>query len=160
LGHIILDLNGPPCSCGTVGCVEAYVGRDALVHRAVVRLPVYPESALEEHVTGGAQITAKLVAELAGQGDELCLSVMADVGLYVGQALCNVIVTCDPDVILIGGGIAGAGDVLFEPIRRTVRERTPISGFDPANIIPCGLGYEAGAVGAAALVWERSRLPH
>lgn len=156
VGHIILDPNGPSCNCGTEGCVEAYVGKDALVHRAISRVPAYPDSALCGYVDEEDQVSPKLIAELAAQGDELCCSVMDDAGFYIGLTLCNIIVVCDPDVVLIGGGIAGAGELLFGPIRQTVKRRTPISGFDPANIIPCGLGSEAGAIGAGALVWERS----
>ncbi len=156
VGHIILDLNGPPCNCGTVGCLEAFAGKQAIIDRAVTRLAAYPESALAQYVAEDrAGVTPKLIADLAKQGDELCLSVMSDIGLYIGQGLCNAIILCDPDVILIGGGIAGAGDVLLDRVRRTVKERAPLSGFDPANILPCQLGSKAGAVGAAALVWER-----
>ncbi len=156
IGHVILDLNGPPCSCGTMGCAEAFVGKQAIIDRALCKLAAYPNSALAQYAAADpAAVTPKLIADLARQGDEMCLGVMSDIGLYIGQTLCNAIVLCDPDIILLGGGIAGAGDVLFDPIRRTVKERTPISGFDPSNILPCELGNKAGTVGAAALVWER-----
>ncbi len=158
IGHMILDLNGPPCNCGTVGCAEAFVGKQAIINRALCKLAAYPDSALAQYAAADRDaVTPKLIADLARQGDEMCLSVMSDIGLYIGQTLCNAIVMCDPDIILLGGGIAGAGEVLFDPVRRTVRERTPISGFDPAKVLPCALGTKAGAVGAAALVWEHSQ---
>ena len=61
---------------------------------------------------------------------------------------------CDPDLIILGGGIAAAGEVLFEPVRRTVKYRSPYTGFDPSNIVPAELGNKAGIYGAAALVWD------
>ena len=155
IGHIILDPDGPPCSCGTTGCLEAFVGKQAIIDRAMLRLPAHPDSALAEHARNRpASVTPKLIAGLAADGDPMCAGVLAEIGAYIGQAFSNAIVLCDPDIILIGGGIAGSGSLLLDAIRRTVRERSIISGFDADNIILGELGFRAGAIGAAALVWE------
>ncbi len=159
IGHIILDPDGPPCSCGTTGCLEAFAGKQAIIDRAILRLPAYPDSALAEYTDRGS-VTPKLIAQLAADGDDMCADILAEIGKYIGQALSSAIVLCDPDVIIIGGGIAGAGSPLLDAIRQTVAEKSIISGFDAANIIVGDLGYRAGAIGAAALVWEHLSSPH
>ena len=155
VGHIIVEPNGPRCGCGNHGCLEALVGRDGIVDRAVRLLEQGRASALAD-VAGPVHkgLTPKNIAEHAAAGDELALEVMHGTGYYIGLALCDCIVTCDPDLIVMGGGIAAAGDLLLEPIRRTVRHRSMISGFDTTKIVPAELGNEAGIYGAAALVWD------
>ncbi|MGC9317676.1 MAG: ROK family protein [Armatimonadota bacterium] len=155
VGHIIVEPGGRRCGCGNHGCLEAMVGRDGMVDQAVRLLEQGLPSVLDER--GGARherLTPKMIAEAADEGDEVALQVMNTSGHYLGIALCNCIVTTDPDLIVLGGGIAAAGEVLFEPIRRTVRHRSMISGFDVSNIVPAQLGNEAGMFGAAALVLD------
>lgn len=156
VGHlIVLPDGGPLCGCGNHGCLEALVGRQAIVDAAVTRLEAGEASALmREAVTGYDHITPRLVAEMAREGDALCSDIMAQTGYYVGLAVCNIIVLCDPDQVVLGGGIAAAGEVLFAPVRQTVADRSRISGFDPARIVPAQLGNLAGIYGAGALVWE------
>jgi glucokinase len=151
IGHIIIDPDGPPCTCGTNGCLEAIVGRDGIIAKAREGLANNPDSALSRQIDA---VTPQLIAQLATQGDTYCRSIIDWIGECVGIALASATVVCDPDVILIGGGIAGAGHMLLDAIRATVGERSRISGFDPANVIACELGARAGAIGAAALVWE------
>ncbi len=155
VGHLIVDPNGPKCGCGNHGCLEAIVGRDGIVDRALRLLEQGRKSILEDQVgSDHDKLTPKLIAEAAQAGDELARQVVQDTGYYVGVALCDCIVLTDPDLILIGGGIAAAGDLLFDTIRRTVRHRSRISGFDVAKIIPAELGNKAGMYGAAAMAWE------
>ncbi len=156
IGHIIIDPDGPPCSCGANGCLEALVGKDAIIRRACEGLRQNPHSRLAEAPDA---ITPRLIAELAALGDEYCRQIIDWIGECVGLALADAIVMCDPDVVLIGGGIAGAGEMLLEAIRHSVGRHSRISGFDPSNVIACGLGAGAGAVGAAALVFECDGAP-
>lgn len=153
VGHIIVEPEGRRCGCGNHGCLEAMVGRDGMVNQAVRLLEHGIPSVLAER--GGERhekLSPRVIAEAAHEGDELALEVMNTSGHYLGIALCSCIVLADPDLILLGGGIAAAGDVLFEPIRRTVRHRSMISGFDVKKIVPAELGNEAGTYGAAALI--------
>jgi len=155
VGHLIIQPGGPKCGCGNHGCLEALTGRQAIVDLAVRKLQEGRPSRLGDIV--GAeheQIDPRLIADQARDGDALCAEVMEEVGHYLGLAVCNIIVLCDPDKVILGGGIAAAGEVLFGSIRRTVRHAGRISRFDPANIVPAELGNRAGMVGAASLVWE------
>ena len=155
VGHLIIEPNGPRCGCGNHGCLEAVVGRDGIVDRAIRLLEQGRKSVLEDQGgTDHERLTPKVIADAVREGDEVARQVVQDTGYYVGLALCDCIVLCDPDLILIGGGIAAAGDLLFETIRRTVRHRSQISGFDVAKIVPAELGNKAGMYGAAAMAWE------
>jgi glucokinase len=153
VGHIVVEPDGPRCGCGNHGCLEAIVGRDGMIDQAVRLL----ESGLPSTIgdRGGRyheDLSPKIIAEAADEGDEVALEVMTTTGHYIGVALCSCIVLTDPDLIVLGGGIANAGDVLFEPIRRTVYHRSMISGFDPERIVPSQIGDDAGILGAAALI--------
>jgi glucokinase len=153
VGHIIVEPNGPECGCGNHGCLEALVGRDGMIGHAVRLLEHGTPSVLAER--GGRyheKLSPKIISEAADEGDEVALEVMNTSGHYIGVALCSCIVLADPDLIVLGGGVANAGDVLFEPIRRTVHHRSMISGFDTGNIVQSELGGDAGIMGAAALI--------
>ncbi len=155
VGHIIVEPGGRRCGCGNHGCLEAMVGRDGMVDRAVRLMEQGMPSLLEERSgPRHEKLTPRMISEAAHDGDELAIDVMATAGHYLGVALCSCIVLADPDLIVLGGGIAAAGDVLFEPIRRTVRHRSMISGFDVSRIVPAELGNQAGMYGAAALVFD------
>jgi len=156
VGHLIVEPGGRVCGCGNHGCLEAVVGRDGIVDRVIRLLEQGRASTLEEAMGGDHdRLTPKLVAEAARAGDQVAMQVMHETGYFVGIALCACIVLCDPDLILIGGGIAAAGDLLFQPMRRTVQHRSRISAFDVSKIVPAELGNDAGMYGAAALAWER-----
>ncbi|MGD9498282.1 MAG: ROK family protein [Armatimonadota bacterium] len=155
VGHIIVEPGGRRCGCGNHGCLEAMVGRDGMVDLAIRLMEQGRPSVLSER--GGCRhekLSPHVIAQAAAEGDEVALQVMNTSGYYLGIALCGCIVLADPDLIVLGGGIAAAGEVLFEPIRRTVRHRSMISGFDVSRIVPAQLGNRAGMLGAAALVFD------
>jgi glucokinase len=154
-GHLIIQPGGPKCGCGNHGCLEALTGRQAIVDRAIRKLQDGRPSLLGDFVGADhEQIDPRLIADLARDGDAVCAEVMEEVGHVLGLAICNIIVLCDPDKVILGGGIAAAGEVLFGAIRRTVRHASRISRFDPDNVVPAELANRAGMVGAASLVWE------
>jgi glucokinase len=158
LGHMVLDPNGRRCGCGNYGCLEAMAARDAIVELAERAVQSGAATRLADLVEGDPEgITPRGVAELAAAGDAAAVGVYERVGYYIGLALCNAVVACDPDLILLGGGIAAAGEVLFEPVRRTVRARSLITGFDASNIVPAAFQNDAGIYGAGALAWEQAR---
>lgn len=155
VGHLVIQPGGPKCGCGNFGCLEALTGRQAICDLAIRKLQLGRVSRLADAV--GAEhekIDPRLIADLAREGDALCQEVMDEVGYYLGLAICDIIVLCDPDKIVLGGGISGAGETLFGSIRRTVRHVSRISRFDPDKIVPAELGNLAGIYGAGALVWE------
>ena len=155
VGHLIIQPGGPKCGCGNRGCFEAVAAKDAIIDLAVRALQAGKHSVIMDLVAGDVRrITPEIISQAAADGDRIATEVYERIGNFIGIALCNCIVLCDPDRIILGGGIAAAGETLFGPIRRTVAARSMISGFDVTQIVPAQLGNNAGALGAAALVWE------
>lgn len=151
IGHIKLQMNdGPLCGCGDFGCLEAFASGPAIVALA------------EEYIRGGkstkyreladGEITPYIVAEAAKQGDAVARRIFAKMGEYIGIGLTSVVNLLNPEKIIIGGGVADAGEILFNPIRETLLKRAmPISG-SAVQIVPAKLGNTAGVIGASMLI--------
>ncbi len=155
IGHCVVDVNGPECSCGQHGCLEAFCGRRAIEGRARRLLQEGRESTILERVSGDTlAITPQVVADAAAENDPVACEVLAETARYLGAGIVNAVVLCDPDVIVVGGGIAGAGEVLFAPLRRTVEARCRIAQFSGDRIVSAKLGSDAGMIGAACLILE------
>ena len=165
VGHHTIDPNGPLCGCGNFGCWERFCGRDAIIDRAMRRLARGEASMLHDlalqatSATGDWRhaVTPALVAQAANEGDRVSLEVMEETGFYVGVGAANLINMLNPDRFVIGGGIAAAGDVLFEPIRRTVAARAVPLQLRTVRIVPAELGDAAGMLGAGVLALESQR---
>ena len=130
MGHQTVDPDGLLCGCGNKGCLEA-----------VARPPVIAAAA-------GKEDFEEVLAGLAS-GDAASTKSMATAARYFGIGLANVITMIGPDRIVIGGGVANAGDVVFEPIRAAVRDRLRLVPPEAVSIVPASLGESAGAIGAA-----------
>lgn len=148
-GHMRIAQDGLPCGCGQRGCWEAYASATALIRQAAEAAAGHPESALNiPEITDGRSIYAAAAA-----GDETAKAVTARYATYVGVGLVNLINTLAPEIVLLGGGIAGAGEALLGPVTDYVRKHTFLR--DPAllpDIRIASLGNSAGMFGAAALV--------
>ena len=148
-GHMCIAMDGAPCSCGQRGCWEAYASAAALVRQAEEAARQHPDSAL----CAAAPIDGRAVYAAAAAGDAAAKAVTAKYAEYVGVGLVNLINTLYPEIVLLGGGISGAGDALLEPVRAYVRDHFFLR--DPAllpEIRLAALGSGAGMFGAAALV--------
>lgn len=130
LGHQTVLPDGPLCGCGNRGCVEALVRADVLASNAGRR-------------------TAVEVFEGARQGDNRCIAAVAQMAEFLGIALANVVTLFGPDRIVVGGGIAEAGDLVLDPITESVKRRVTLVPTDRIEIVPAVFGRFAGAVGAA-----------
>lgn len=152
IGHTVLLPGGPLCRCGRRGCLEALVSGSGIVARTLERLKAGEASALrslsQERL---ASLTAKEIAEHAHQGDPLCREIFWETGVYLGLGIANMINLFDIPFVIIGGGVAQAGELLFEPVNQTVREH--VYAVDPARItiVPRELGSDASLLGAALL---------
>jgi glucokinase len=139
LGHQTLDPDGPWCTCGNRGCMEAYARADQIA--AACGTP-----------------TAEEAVARARAGDARARAGLAEVGRYLGIGISNLVVIISPDRIVIGGGIAAAGDLLFEPIRAEVRRRVHITSLDEVTLVAAELGTWAGSIGAAVHGAEQAAL--
>ncbi len=130
LAHQVIVIDGPQCGCGNRGCVEALTRADVLAELA-------------------GQGSAAAVFAAASDGDVRAIDAIRTVADYLGVGLANVIAIVGPDRIVVGGGIASAGDLLLDEIRKSVRSRVTLVPADRVEITPAALGSYAGAVGAA-----------
>jgi glucokinase len=153
LGHIMIDVDGPACSagCPNHGCLEAYVSGTALGAAAVAEARAKPGSALGRALSGGAAVDSHLLTKLALEGDADAIAVLGRAGAYLGAGITTLVNVFNPQLVVIGGGAAAAGELLLEPARRVVAERTKHPVRDEVRIVPAVLGADAGVLGAAAL---------
>ncbi len=156
LGHITLDLDGARCQgfCPGRGHFEVLASGTAARLLAEQLASERPDGRLGRAAAAGGTIDAKLVSELAAGGDPDALEVMETVGSRLGVALADFVNVFNPEVIVIGGGFAQAGDLLFGPARRVVAERALRPARDIVRIVPAELGGQAGLVGAALVAFE------
>ena len=150
LGHMPLVKDGEPCTCGNRGCIEAYCSATALARDGVRAMMENPDSMLAEKSGGDStKVDAKFVIDCAKEGDPTANAVFSHYVDCLGSACIAVIHILDPDAIAIGGGVCGAGDFLFEPLRENIRQKCFFSNF--GRIVPAVMGNDAGIVGAAML---------
>jgi glucokinase len=156
LGHVVIDVNGPPChgNCPNRGCVEALASGTALTREARRIAAERPFSGLARAQSGGRELTGPLVTELAQGGDESAIEVVRLIGSRLGVALANYVNIFNPEVIVIGGGVIAAGELLLEPARREVSLRALPPSRDVVRIVAARFGIEAGMVGAAVLALD------
>lgn len=151
IGHIKLDMTGGPlCGCGDRGCLEAFASGPSIVAMA------------EEYIKGGKstkyrelanpEITPYIVSEAAKQGDPVAQRIFAIVGEYIGIGLASVVNLLNPEKIIIGGGVAAAGDILMTPIKETLVKRAMKIAGSTVEVVPAELGNTAGVIGASLLI--------
>ena len=152
LGHIKLSMHdGELCGCGDYGCLEAYASGPSIVKMAQDYIMGGKSTKYKELAAGG-DITPYIVSEAAKQGDPVAQRIFTKTGEYIGFGLVSVINLLNPEKIIIGGGVAGAGDILFDPIRKVIKERAMKVAGSAVEIVPAKLGNNAGVIGASLLV--------
>ena len=140
VGHVVVDVDGPPCSCGGRGCVEAIASG--------------PHLAAWAREQGWAGEDAKELAEAASGGDAIALRAFHRGATAIAAMIASVAAVCDLDRVVIGGGVAKAGPVLFDPLREALHTYARLDFIAGLQVAPAALGGEAGLVGAAALLRE------
>lgn len=148
VGHTCVDMNGRRCGCGARGCVEAYASGPAVAARAV-------EAGFRS--ADSRPVTAESVCRAAAAGDLLAARIVSDTGVVLGVAVANLVHVLNPDVVVLTGGVAKAGEALFAPLRREVGRRAFASAAAACRIVPGKLPGTAGVVGAAEL-FKRGRV--
>lgn len=156
LGHMVIDPNGLPCNCGGRGCLETIASATAISAQAAYAVIYRRPTKINELVNGDVnKITPVVVLEAARMGDPVAVNIFEQAGKYIGLAIANILVTISPRRILIGGGLAAAGDLLMEPIRRTVLAQSHMVPVDQVEIVPASLGENAGVLGSALWAQEQ-----
>jgi glucokinase len=152
VGHMIVDPDGPPCSCGSHGCLEAMVSGTALERMGREAVLAAPESALARRVGDPELVTGPLVFDAARAGDATARGLFARMGFWLGVGIASLVTIFDPELVVVGGGMVATGDLLLGPARVSFEHYV----FGPTHrtlppVVPARLGPEAGLVGAATL---------
>ena len=154
LGHMTVEAGGLPCGCGNTGCLEMYTSGRAVAAEAAARLRKGEKSGLIENVEN---LTAEMVGNAAQKGDKLACDVIARAAFYLGVGMVNIANIFNPDMIIIGGGLAGLGEMLIAPGRKMVAERAFSINSRNVKIVKAKLGTEAGVYGAATFAYDKRR---
>jgi glucokinase len=151
-----IDVNGPRCHCGNTGCLEAFASGTAVAKEAIRRIRQGEGSSLTEIVGGKVEsITAEKVAIVAQGGDSLASEVILKAATYLGVGMVNLVNIFNPEMIIIGGGMAKMGDLLLNPARQVVREKAFQLSAQAVQIVPAQLGNDAGVLGAAVFALQQ-----
>jgi len=143
IGHLLVERDGRPCPCGSRGCWEQYASGRAFLRAA-------RDSGFD--VAHGSAVTAAAEA-----GDEIALEVFDEVGTWLGFGIAGLVAVLDPEVVVIGGGLSAAGDLLLAPTRRAFEDYLTARGRHPEpRIVVAALGADAGLIGAADLARSRT----
>jgi glucokinase len=156
LGHMVIDMDGPPCQghCPNRGCLEVMASGSALVREASLRVARRPDTALGLALEEGRELTGPFVTELAHDGDPVAQEAIAVVARALGVGLANIVNVLNPEVIVIGGGVIAAGEMLLEPARAEMRARALLPARDAVRVVAAEFGEQAGMIGAALLARE------
>ena len=151
IGHQIIAANGKECACGQRGCMERYCSASALIEDAKERLACYPDSELAG-IDSARPLNAKDIFEAAARGDIPAAAAVDNFIHYLGIGVINVINILQPQAVIIGGGVSGAGKNLTEPLEAYVRTHILFGEKNFRTAIRCAsLGNDAGMIGAALL---------
>jgi glucokinase len=156
LGHHTVLPDGPLCGCGNHGCVEAVASGPAITAEGVRLVLIGQAPKLHGIVQGDlAQVSPRTMAEAAEAGEAAMEEAIVRAAQYLGIAVSNVVVTLHPDLIVLGGGVAGIGALLFDTVRETMQTRVRMFPVDGIRIEPSMLGEKAGMLGGVALAMKR-----
>lgn len=159
VGHLTVDLRGPPCTCGNHGCLEAWAGGWAIARRARRAVEDEPaRGARLSELAGEGEITARTVAQAFQEGDALAEEIVGEVVEALAAGLAGLTNAFDPGRIVLGGGVVEGVPELVERLEPLVRQRALTAATERLEIVRAALGAASGVVGAAALArqrWER-----
>jgi glucokinase len=154
VGHMVIDPNGPPCPCGRHGCLEAMASGPAIARAARAAVLAGQPTSLDR--IAPEEIDARAVADAAREGDAVARAVYARAAAALGAGITNLVNLLNPAMVIIGGGVAETGDLIFGPVRRIVKQEAFERPAAAVQIVAAVLGGDAGVVGAAAVAKERS----
>lgn len=152
IGHIKLEKDGKLCGCEQRGCFEAYASATGMIREAVSRLAVNKNNLLYELIDRKIdKLEAKDIFDAAKQGDSFSLDIIEYETEYLAMGIGNILNILNPEVIVIGGGVALAGDILFTPLKEKLKKYVLPVALEDLKIVPGVLGNEAGIKGAVGL---------
>jgi glucokinase len=154
VGHVIVEPGGPECGCGNLGCWEQVASGKAIDRLARAEADRDPEGPIARKASGG-EVAGRSASEAAAEGDPAARAIFEEVGRRLGEGIAGLVNVLDPELVVVGGGVADEGDLILEPTRRAFHDTVEAVDRRPeVPIVTAKLGNEAGAIGAAALALE------
>ena len=155
LGHTVIVVDGELCSCGRKGCLEAYASATALIRETKKAMEENKKSLMWKVAPTLDSVGGRTSFEAAKQGDKTALDVVDNYVKYLSEGILNFCNIFRPNVIVLSGGIANAGNFLFDKVNKYIEDRDYGYKRTPAvKVVPAQLGYDSGKIGAAALFFE------
>ncbi len=156
LGHMLLVNGGRHCTCGNDGCIEAYCSATALKQQGIKAMQENPDSMLNKRTGGKTErMNAKVVIDCAKEGDRAAVKVFDEYVDHLGSAVASLINLLDCECIAIGGGVCGAGEFLFAPLRENVHKKSFFENH--GRVVAAVMGNDAGIIGAAMLKRDQDK---
>jgi glucokinase len=149
VGHIVVDVNGDRCGCGRQGCLEAMASGRAIAQRARSLIDNgVPTLLAQMEAEQGTHVSAETVVAAAQQGDAIAIGILNRAAFYLGVGLVSLLHVLNPDVVVLGGGVMAAGDLILEPARAEIHRRALHERYAHIPIERAKLGDDAGLIGA------------
>ena len=155
LGHSVIVVDGEQCTCGRKGCLETYASATALIRETKKAMQAHKRSLMWKVCPDIDLVGGKVPFEAAKQGDKVAIEVLDNYIKYLGEGILNFCNIFRPNVVVLSGGIANAGDYLFDRVNKYIKDRNYGYKMTPeVKVVPAELGYDSGKIGAAALFFE------
>ncbi len=159
LGHTIVNYNGRQCACGLQGCMETYVSATGLKRTYLEMLAYFPFRGALSNVAPD-DLTAKAISEAAIAGDKVAIATFEYTGKILGQKIAEATAYTSPEAVFLFGGLAQAGNLIFEPTQKYMEEYMLNIYKDKVKLLPSSVdGANAAVLGASALVWKELEFP-
>lgn len=154
IGHMIVDVGGSRCTCGQRGCWETFASGRRLDQLARDLVAARPDGAVAS-LASGSTPNGRHLTEAAIDGDPAAVEALAEMAGWLGLGIANLVVAFDPEIVVVGGGVSRAGELLLEPARQSFLETLEGAEHrDPTPIVGAALGEHAGVIGAGLLARE------
>ena len=156
IGHIVMDPDGPVCGCGNRGCWEQFASGQAVTRGGRRAVEQGAAGSLAERSGGDpSRVDGPMVTEAATAGDAVSRAILSGVGEWLGVGIAGLVNILDPELVVVTGGVASAGDLVLDPARAAFRRTVEAVDHRPeVPIVPGALGAHTGVVGAAALILD------
>lgn len=157
LGHAVVEIGGPPCTCGKNGCLMAYASGVGISRMVYEKIKAGADTLLRQMIPAdGRRVGGELVAQAAYQGDETAREILQTAGYYAGVGLSIIVQVLNPELIVLGGGLTRIGPIILNPVMDGLREHTQPELLDSVRVEPWQLGDDLGIIGGAAKVFSAS----
>ncbi len=155
LGHMVLVVNGEPCTCGRNGCMEAYCSASALIRETKCAMLANKDSEMWKFSPSLADVDGKTAFECSKKGDKAAIGVVEYFVKYLGEGMLNFANIFRPQAIILGGGVCAQGDYLIDKLKDYCKDRNyGFEGMPRFDILVAQLGNDAGMIGAAGLIYS------